>query len=67
MEVAQRVLEAPQMAGLELFLLRAHARRKFLEVRLDQVCAHLSRAKSFGKDESLVREWESGKPVVVVA
>ncbi len=37
MEVAQRVLETPQMAGLELFLLRAHARRKFLEVRLDQV------------------------------
>ncbi len=42
-EVAQRVLETPQMAGLELFLLRAHARRKFLEIRLDQVCADLPR------------------------
>lgn len=36
-EVAQGVLGTPAMAGLELFLLRARARQKFLEIRLDQV------------------------------
>ena len=36
-EVAQSVLDTPAMASLELFLLRARARQKFLEIRLDQV------------------------------
>ena len=36
-EVAQGVLDTPAMASLELFLLRARSRQKFLEIRLDQV------------------------------
>ncbi len=36
LEVARGVLAGPAMAGLELFLLRAQARRRFLEIRLDQ-------------------------------
>ena len=31
------MLDTPAMDGLELFLLRARARQKFLEIRLDQV------------------------------
>lgn len=31
------MLDTPAMASLELFLLRARARQKFLEIRLDQV------------------------------
>ncbi|KAK9827584.1 hypothetical protein WJX81_000824 [Elliptochloris bilobata] len=36
-EVAQGVLGVPEMASLELFLLRAQARRKALEIRIDQM------------------------------
>jgi len=41
------VLAGPAMEGLELFLLRAQARRRFLEIRLDQArprCAPRARA-----------------------